>query len=85
MGSEKRDKATWPRVRKFFNDIHLWLGLASGLIVIVVCFTGTVYVFNTEIREMSASHLYRVEAEAGAVALAPDTIVARVESALGVR
>jgi uncharacterized iron-regulated membrane protein len=83
MSSEKRDKATWPRVRKFFNDIHLWLGLASGLIVIVVCFTGTVYVFNTEIREMSASHLYRVEAEAGAVALAPDTIVARVESALG--
>jgi uncharacterized iron-regulated membrane protein len=40
----------WPRIRTFLNDIHLYAGLLSGLIVIAVCFTGTLYVYNTEIR-----------------------------------
>src|SRR5690606_2040393 len=81
MGAEKSNSG-WPRVRKFFNDVHLWLGLASGLIVIVVCFSGTVYVFNTELREMSARHLYEVRVEKGAVPLSPDSIIVRVEKAI---
>ncbi|QBQ42780.1 PepSY-associated TM helix domain-containing protein [Sphingobacterium psychroaquaticum] len=51
---------TWPKVRKFFNDIHLWGGLISGLVVFVVCLTGTIYVYNTEIREASLSSYYKV-------------------------
>jgi len=56
-------KSAWPRVRKFFNDIHLWLGLSSGLVVVAVCLSGTIYVWNTELTEWSAPHLYEVKAE----------------------
>lgn len=38
--------------RKFINDLHLWLGLASGIILFVVCFTGTILVFEQEIKEI---------------------------------
>lgn len=57
-----QNPTTWPRIRKFFNDVHLWLGLSSGLIVIAICFSGTIYVWNTELTEWSAPHLYRVKA-----------------------
>ena len=50
----------WPRIRPFFNDIHLYAGLVSGLIVIAVCFTGTLYVYNTEIREFFDTERYFV-------------------------
>ena len=56
-----RKSESWPRIRKFFNDVHLWLGLISGIIIFLVCISGTIYVFNTEIREMAAPHLYKVE------------------------
>ncbi|WP_375584762.1 PepSY-associated TM helix domain-containing protein [Cyclobacterium xiamenense] len=51
---------SWIRIRKCINDIHLWAGLISGLVLLIVCLTGTLYVYNTEIREWAASHLYRV-------------------------
>lgn len=50
----------WKSVRKFFNDIHLYAGLISGLIVIAVCLSGTIYVYNTEIRETADSERYFV-------------------------
>ncbi|MBL7756091.1 MAG: PepSY domain-containing protein, partial [Chitinophagaceae bacterium] len=73
-------KSRWPRIRKFFNDVHLWLGLASGLIVIAVCFSGTVYVYNTELTEASLSHLYKVSPQQGQTLLHIDTLVARLRS-----
>ena len=58
MAKTTIQKTGWQRVRKLINDIHLWLGLSSGLVLIVVCFSGTVYVFNTELtadaRDVSA-------------------------------
>ncbi|MDQ0109455.1 putative iron-regulated membrane protein [Chitinophaga terrae (ex Kim and Jung 2007)] len=29
--------------------LHLWLGLVSGIIVVIICITGCIYVFNEEI------------------------------------
>ncbi len=55
----------WKSIRKLFNDIHLYAGLISGLIVIAVCLSGTIYVYNTEIREFFDSERYFVE-ETGA-------------------
>ena len=69
MPNSIKPKSTWEKTRKFFNDIHLWAGLISGLVLVVVCFTGTVYVYNTEIRESAAKHLYQVSAEKGAARL----------------
>ena len=36
--------------RKFINDIHLWLGIGSGIIIFVICLSGTILVFDTEIK-----------------------------------
>ncbi len=78
----EKKKTRWMRVRKFFNDIHLWAGLISGLVVIAICFSGTVYVFNTEIREMASPELYHVTPQTNA-ALTPDEIIAKVSQATG--
>lgn len=35
--------------RKLINDIHLWLGLISGIVLFVVCLTGTILAFDSEL------------------------------------
>lgn len=78
MAREKKT-STWVRVRKFLNDIHLWAGLISGLVLLVVCFTGTIYVYNTEIREWGASHLYRVSIPEGQGLLTVEEVLKKGE------
>lgn len=42
--------------KKFKNailQIHLWLGLATGLVVFIVSVTGCIYVFEEEIRDLT--------------------------------
>ncbi|HLP37440.1 PepSY-associated TM helix domain-containing protein [Lacibacter sp.] len=73
------EKTKWQRIRKFFNDIHLWLGLSSALIVVAVCFSGTVYVFNTELTEKAAPHLYKVQPVAGQERMHVDSLVEKVK------
>ncbi len=53
--------SNWKRIRKFINDIHLWLGIGSGLILFVVCLSGTIYTFHSEIDELMNSSNYHVE------------------------
>ena len=83
MAQPKRNKTTWQKVRKLFNDIHLWLGLGSGLIVIVICFSGTVYVYNTELTERAAPHLYRVDQTAETERIPPEQLIEKVEQVSG--
>lgn len=45
--------------------VHLWLGLASGLVVMVVCLTGAILVFEKEIDEWVNHKLYFTEAQQG--------------------
>lgn len=82
MKPEKKP-TRWQNVRKFFNDIHLWLGLASGLIVIAICFSGTVYVFNTEIREASLPELYRTTVPDNASPLSLEELISKTETTTG--
>jgi len=35
--------------KRINNWLHLWLGLISGIIVLIVCLTGCIWVFNEEI------------------------------------
>lgn len=42
------------------RQIHLWLGLASGLIVFIVSITGFLYVFEEEIRDFSQKEYLHV-------------------------
>lgn len=81
----KSKKTTWQKIRKLVNDVHLWLGLGSGLIVVAICFSGTVYVFNTELTEAAASHLYKVEPVPGKPRQPADAFIADVERVAGDR
>ena len=36
--------------------LHLWLGLVTGIIVIIVCLTGCIWCFNEEITDLLDSH-----------------------------
>jgi len=38
-------------MKLFFRNIHLYLGLASGLFLVVVCLTGTILVFEKELEQ----------------------------------
>ena len=73
----------WKSIRKLFNDIHLYAGLTCGLIVIAVCFSGTVYVYNTEIREFFDSERYFVEVQEQKLGL--DKLRAQVEADLNAK
>ena len=53
----------WKPISQFLNDIHLYAGLLSAVVVIAVCFTGTLYVYNTEIREFFDSERYFTSAQ----------------------
>lgn len=61
----------WNSIRNIVNEIHLYAGLISGIIVIAVCLSGTIYVYNSEIREIANPELYHVE-ESGSRLLAED-------------
>jgi uncharacterized iron-regulated membrane protein len=76
-------ESAWPKLRKFLNDVHLWIGLPSGIIVFIICLTGTIYVFNTEIRELSSPELYKVEQAVNAQRLSADELIAAVSSETG--
>ena len=76
-------KSSWQKIRKLFNDVHLWFGLSSGLVVIAVCFSGTVYVFNTELTEKAAPHLYKVERPAGKARIPVDSLIEKINKASG--
>src|SRR5688572_28835853 len=39
------------RTKKMRGFLHLWLGLASGLVVLIVTLTGSILVFEKEIDE----------------------------------
>ncbi|MBZ5858594.1 PepSY-associated TM helix domain-containing protein [Flavihumibacter profundi] len=45
----------------FFRRIHLYLGLAAGLIIMVTCFTGAVLVFEPELQMLFNRERYVVE------------------------
>ncbi len=56
-----KNKKTYT-IRKFINDVHLWLGLASGIVLFLVCLSGSILAFEHEIKAMFAEEL-SVEAE----------------------
>ncbi|MCC9138754.1 PepSY-associated TM helix domain-containing protein [Pontibacter silvestris] len=70
---------TW---RKLFNDIHLWLGIASGFVLFIVCLSGTIYTFRTEVEEFLEPDKYRVETTENAQVLPPDALIAKLEKEL---
>lgn len=67
-------------LRRFLYKLHLWLGVVSGLILFVVCLSGSLYVFREEARRLAAPEQFYVEAT-GEQRLSADELVAKVEAA----
>jgi uncharacterized iron-regulated membrane protein len=44
-------------VKKIFGKIHLWLGLASGLVIVIVALTGAIYAFQPELSKATQPYL----------------------------
>lgn len=54
-------------MKRLFRKIHLWLALPFGLIIIVICLTGAILIFEKEITQLvrwEAFHLEEGDAEA---------------------
>ena len=47
------------KAKRIIRKIHLWLGLASGLVVFLVSITGCIYVFEQEINQLLQTGVYR--------------------------
>ncbi|KGO91094.1 PepSY-associated TM helix domain-containing protein [Flavobacterium subsaxonicum WB 4.1-42 = DSM 21790] len=53
--------------------MHLWLGLASGIIVVIMAITGCILVFEQEIKQLTSPYLH-VEAQSAEKLLPPSKI-----------
>lgn len=52
-------------MRKLFAKLHLWLSVPFGIIIAIVCLTGAILVFETEIQELCHPSRYFVKEVAG--------------------
>jgi len=69
------------RFSKINAWLHLWLGLASGIIVVIMAVTGCILVFEQEIKSLTSPWLH-VEAQSPEQLLPPSKIYAAVKEAL---
>lgn len=51
-------------MKAFFRNIHLYLSLAAGLVIVVACFTGAVLVFEDELQHAINKERYFVQSQA---------------------
>jgi len=82
INSPRSKPSTWKKVRKLFNDLHLWLGIGAGLILFVVCLTGTILAFEEEIEQAINPFLYEVEIPANAERLSLEALNKKVVTQL---
>ena len=68
--------------RKFINDVHLWIGVGSSLVLFLVCLSGTIYTFRHEIEELVEPEKFHVEAS-GSKAPVADLIAATQQTSQG--
>ena len=69
--------------KKIIGKIHLWLGLASGLVVFIVAITGCIYVFQKEITELTQRSKLFVTVPAGAQPLPVSRLLQLAQHAMG--
>ena len=69
--------------RQMAGKVHLWLGLASGLVVFVVAVTGCLYVFEKEAQDLFYHELRFVEQQPVSALLPPSAVLTSVRAAIG--
>jgi uncharacterized iron-regulated membrane protein len=68
-------------LKKINAWLHLWLGLASGIVVVIVSLTGCILVFESEIKDFSLPHL-KAENPGNLPALPPSKLWPVIKQAL---
>ena len=48
-------------MRKIFRNIHLWLSVPFGILIMLICFSGAALVFEKEVMELCHRELYFVK------------------------
>lgn len=71
------------RFRKITGQIHLWLGLITGLVVLIVSITGCLFVFQKEISDLIHQETFFVKPPSSTVTLPYSTLLKKAEQALG--
>jgi uncharacterized iron-regulated membrane protein len=69
--------------RSWIGKIHLWLGLASGLIVFIIAITGCIYAFQVEIQNLTQP--FRFVESSDQPVLPPSTLKSIAERQLPVK
>lgn len=67
--------------KRICSRLHLWLGLVSGLFVIIVCITGCLYVFRDEIED--ATQPWKFVPAEQRTPLLPERLIAVADNATG--
>ncbi|MFN8416380.1 MAG: PepSY-associated TM helix domain-containing protein [Cytophagaceae bacterium] len=65
--------------RKLMNDIHLWLGIGSGIILFIICLTGTIYTFAREITEWMDHDKYTLSIPENSQRMSASSLVSSLE------
>ena len=68
-------------MRKLFRNIHLWLSVPFGLIIMLTCFSGAMLVFEKEMTEWARPEVFRVDPQ-GRHPLPVAGVVRRVSATL---
>lgn len=68
-------------MRKLFSKIHLWLSIPFGIIIAIVCISGAILVFETEILELCYPSRYYVK-EVKETPLSPAELMASARQQL---
>ncbi|MDR2755544.1 MAG: PepSY domain-containing protein [Planctomycetaceae bacterium] len=66
--------------RRFFYEIHLWLGIISGIIVFLICLSGCILVFREEINRFVDPGKYYVSVPTEGQRLPIDEVIAKLET-----
>src|SRR6186713_1827533 len=69
-------------VKYWIGQLHLWLGLASGLVVLIVSITGCLFVFQKEISEALGREKYFITPGKGPI-LPVSLLLEKAQAALG--
>jgi uncharacterized iron-regulated membrane protein len=69
-------------LKKIIGQIHLWLGLASGLVVFILGITGAIYAFQDEIKELVYKERIYVDVPTDAIRLPLSRVVPIAEQAM---
>lgn len=69
-------------MRRLFKSLHLWLSIPAGLIIMLMCLTGAVMVFQEEILQVCYPEHYYVRDYSQQQPLSLDVIVEKANAAL---